>query len=208
MSKDKEIKGCLGVLYYSTALADKEKKPICVGFPYVRDVTRQQGSRLRPSPDAVEAIGNGEFKYSCVGYGVYKQCMGGSKTHPTSSTAHADVPHCHGLEVIATTVNVDERGKHVKPATPLPTPQLAQDAAASQRPDAPPIAAPAARSAAPPPASSPTFTAAAFLNDFSDKFFRSSTKIIVRMEKNAYKLASKMGSGFEYVGGMVRGEDK
>ena len=73
---------------------------ICVGFPYVRESTRQQGSRLRPSPDAVEAIGNGEFKYSCVGYGVYKQCMASaSNTHPSTSSAHSDVPHCHGLEV-------------------------------------------------------------------------------------------------------------
>jgi len=207
MSNNKELKGCLGVLYFSTALADKEKKPICVGFPYVRESTRQQGSRLRPSPDAVEAIGNGEFKYSCVGYGVYKQCMASaSNTHPSTSSAHSDVPHCHGLEVIATTVSIDERGKQEKPAA-VP---LSQQAATSQQPDAPPIVG-TARTPAPPSSQPSPFSdssAIAFLNEFPEKFFRSSTKILARMEKNAFKLASKMGSGFDYVGGIVRGEDK
>eukprot|EP00976_Prorocentrum_cordatum_P082592 1184878-Prorocentrum_minimum.AAC.1 len=39
-------------------------------------------------------------------------------------------------------------------------------------------------------------------------FLRSSAKIVVKMERNAYKLAMKMGDGLDYVSGLVRGEDK
>ena len=40
------------------------------------------------------------------------------------------------------------------------------------------------------------------------RFLRSSAKIVVKMERNAYKLAMKMGDGLDYVSGLVRGEDK
>lgn len=89
---DGENRCCLGLLYHSQRLHDRQRGPVCLGVRS-KPNTVQEDMR-NPLPGLVD------FKYMCIGYSVYD--IGGKKhVSKTRSTTPTNLPYCEGLEIIS-----------------------------------------------------------------------------------------------------------
>ncbi|CAD7701961.1 unnamed protein product [Ostreobium quekettii] len=89
-------KCCMGALYYSQALMDGRKEPVCAGFRR----THKAGEGAA-EPQA-EASNLSDFKYMCVGYSVYdEQRIRQQPSRHDATGGSVDLPYCEGLEIVS-----------------------------------------------------------------------------------------------------------
>eukprot|EP00775_Hariotina_reticulata_P012524 gene12524-12657_t len=83
---------CLGLLYYSQALEEEGKRPVCLGIPH----TPTERVHIEENREADQAR---DFKFLCLGHSLYER-------HPATTSEGAAVdgsikrtlPYCEGLE--------------------------------------------------------------------------------------------------------------
>jgi len=170
---------------------------MCVGMSF----RREESSAPPPaaSQETLDAVGSSDFKYGCLGYGVYKAAVQRLREeHGQTSAASAttamgmgrrtaggaasvpDLPWCEGLEVIASS------GEPADAAKGVPNLSKTQGKAPAKSAD------------------DSVLTGLAqpmeeLLQDFPEKFKRSSMRILNQMQSNAYKLATAVGYGVDWV---------
>lgn len=87
---------CAGCTYYSRALADAGKPPICVGVPRTVD-GEVEGARLPP-----DVAAGGPFSATCIGYAAWpleeegRGGVGGRDRAPDDAT----IPQCLGVQIV------------------------------------------------------------------------------------------------------------
>mmetsp|Transcript_10608 Transcript_10608/g.25133 ORF Transcript_10608/g.25133 Transcript_10608/m.25133 type:complete len:271 (-) Transcript_10608:233-1045(-) len=88
-----ENKSCLGFLYYSQGLHDRNKSPVCIG-------ARTTPSTLQENLQS-PTTGLVDFKYVCAGYSVYQKPSSSESKNPRRRESVVYLPYCEGLEVIS-----------------------------------------------------------------------------------------------------------
>jgi hypothetical protein len=88
-------KSCLGALYFSQARFDRERPPLCAGFP-------SRLSELSNDGYDAESVPGGHFKYVCIGYSEWdEEVLQRAARQRTASTDPVQLPFCEGLEIVS-----------------------------------------------------------------------------------------------------------
>lgn len=88
-------KSCLGALYFSQARFDRERPPLCAGFP-------SRLSELSDDGYDAESVPGGHFKYVCIGYSEWdEEALKRAAQRRTASNDPVQLPFCEGLEIVS-----------------------------------------------------------------------------------------------------------
>ncbi|KAL3132274.1 hypothetical protein ABBQ32_008859 [Trebouxia sp. C0010 RCD-2024] len=182
-------KCCLGMLYYSQSIHDKGKNPVCGG---VR-------SKHLTSPDLAEvppeSIPNGEFKYMCLGYSMHVDRQ--QKRQRSSTDQGADMielPYCEGIQVVMATDTQQ---------SPMLQAEASQEAAPTQQ----------ATDRRPPRRTysggqADNNLGGVNLGDLSDRFIKTSGKIVEKMGSNLGQIAATAKQAAKKVGEQIWGKGR
>ena len=88
---------CAGCTYYSRALHDAGKPPVCVGLPKTVE-GEVEGARLPP-----DVAAGGPFSATCIGYAAWplqEEGGGWARGRDSPSADDATVPQCVGVQII------------------------------------------------------------------------------------------------------------
>ncbi|KAI5061932.1 hypothetical protein GOP47_0022471 [Adiantum capillus-veneris] len=89
---------CSGLLYYSTGLAKKSKRPLCVGV--TRPVNLAYRNPVERNNEAKNGQALRDFKFACMGQSMYRNNTRVVKQLPDGSIQGVDLPSCEGLAMI------------------------------------------------------------------------------------------------------------
>jgi hypothetical protein len=88
-------KSCLGALYFSQARFDRERPPLCAGFP-------SRLSELSDDGYDTESVPGAHFKYVCIGYSEWdEEALKRAARRRTASSDPVQLPFCEGLEIVS-----------------------------------------------------------------------------------------------------------
>ncbi|KAK9820577.1 hypothetical protein WJX72_011812 [[Myrmecia] bisecta] len=169
---------CRGLLYFSQALHDQRKTPVCAGLRTTRDGAVNDMVDIRP-----ETIPGGGFKYICVGLSVFDEERAKQQGDKHASADNVELPYCNGLEIISapqvqSSPVLLKEGVDVGPAV------------AAQAPEPKPVAPRPGRSFVSQP--SPDMA-----DDFPEKFAKSARKLLHQMGHNLTLIGSAMKKAAE-----------
>ncbi|KAL0034917.1 hypothetical protein WJX79_000291 [Trebouxia sp. C0005] len=179
------------MLYYSQSIHDKGRNPVCAGIRS-KHLTSSDLAELPP-----ESIPAGEFKYMCMGYSLHADRLKNKQRTATEHTSDSiDLPYCEGIQVVMATETQ---------RSPMLQTEASQEAASQQTPE---------RQA--PLRARKTYTGAqpehnvggVNLADLSERFIKTSGKIVDKMGSNLGQIATTVKQAANKVGEQIWGKGR